>query len=176
MIEDLSRWRELRRIGTTANCYLIWDEITREAALFDSPPDPESIFKMIEAEAVQLRHVFLTHEQSIELLPVHFPKFLLHTSAKNAPPQHRNRANDFIHLGNLRITNRTLMDDKVVYIVGNWPEDAPHVVIIGDTAGIPREIVQEKILTLPAETLLCPRHGPFTRVARLAGDPASQGR
>src|SRR5271169_2773712 len=37
---DLSVWRELRCIGTTAsgtavNCYLIWDEVTREAAVFD---------------------------------------------------------------------------------------------------------------------------------------------
>jgi hypothetical protein len=27
-----------------------------------------------------------------------FPKILLHTDSKNAPPQHKNRRNDFIHL------------------------------------------------------------------------------
>src|SRR5262245_48228343 len=39
--KDLTRWRELRRIGTSANgitvnCYLVWDEVSREAALFDT--------------------------------------------------------------------------------------------------------------------------------------------
>src|SRR4051812_47207638 len=39
--KDLSQWCELRRITTTAegitvNCYLIWDEVSREAALFDT--------------------------------------------------------------------------------------------------------------------------------------------
>src|SRR2546422_10904520 len=38
---DLSRWREIRPItttqeGITVNCYLVWDEVTREAALFDT--------------------------------------------------------------------------------------------------------------------------------------------
>ena len=39
--KDLSAWRELRCITTTAggmavNCYLVWDEVSREAALFDT--------------------------------------------------------------------------------------------------------------------------------------------
>src|SRR5262245_58586982 len=36
---DGGRWREVRQIETaqrlTVNCYLVWDEATREAALFD---------------------------------------------------------------------------------------------------------------------------------------------
>jgi hypothetical protein len=174
MTEDLSHWRELRSISAGVNCYLVWDEISREGALFDTSSDNEAIFKMIDGEGVQLRHVFLTHEQSIEPLRARFPKLLLHTNSKNAPPQHRNRANDFIHLGNLRITNRGLIDDKVAYVVGNWPEDAPHVIMAGDLAGVSGEIVREKILTLPAESLVCPRHGMITTVARLAADRGTQ--
>src|SRR5687768_626970 len=42
---DASAWRELRPISTTGsgmsvNCYLAWDEVTREAALFDTGFDP----------------------------------------------------------------------------------------------------------------------------------------
>src|ERR1051325_3937458 len=38
---DLATWRELRSIttsggGMSVNCYLIWDEVSREAALFDT--------------------------------------------------------------------------------------------------------------------------------------------
>ena len=47
----------------------------------------------------------------------------------------RNRANDFIHLGSLRITHRDTpghAEDGTTYVVGTWPEDAPHVAIVGD--------------------------------------------
>ena len=169
MTEDLSRWRELRRISAS---YLVWDEITREGALFDVS-DVDAISKMIEGESIQLRHVFLTHEHSVEALRARFPKFLLHTNAKNAPPQHRNRQNDFIHLGSLRITNRGLLDDKVAYVIGNWPEDAPHVAIVGELEGVPKEIVREKILSLPADSLICPSKAAITTVAQLTGDLSS---
>ena len=165
MTDDLSQWRELRRIGGS---YLVWDEITREAALFDSSGGVDPIYKIIESESLQLRHVFLTHEQSVEPLRARFPKFLLHTNSKSAPPQHRNRPNDFIHLGSLRITNRGLLDDKVAYIIGNWPEDAPHVAIVGDIEGISKDIVREKILSLPPETLICTTNSPITTVGQLA--------
>jgi glyoxylase-like metal-dependent hydrolase (beta-lactamase superfamily II) len=61
--------------------------------------------------------------------------------------------------------------------VGNWPEDAPHAAVVGDTlfAGslatgfesepLLRESVRTQILSLPPETLLCPGHGPLTTVA-----------
>ncbi len=39
--KDTSRWREFRMISTEqggmiVNCYLVWDEVSREAALFDT--------------------------------------------------------------------------------------------------------------------------------------------
>src|SRR6185437_3013152 len=38
-LKDLSPWREFRQISTTqgsteVHCYLVWDEVTREAAVF----------------------------------------------------------------------------------------------------------------------------------------------
>jgi glyoxylase-like metal-dependent hydrolase (beta-lactamase superfamily II) len=104
----------------------------------------------------------------------------LHTDARGTPPQHRNRRNDFIMLGSLRITNRETpghAEDGVTYIIGTWPDDAPHVAIVGDAifAGsigrgnqswdLARQKVREQIFTLPAETLICPGHGPLTTVA-----------
>jgi glyoxylase-like metal-dependent hydrolase (beta-lactamase superfamily II) len=188
--KDLSTWRELRRITTaqndiTVHCYLAWDEGSREAALFDTGWDAAPILSLISAEGLQLKHLFLTHthEDHIAAMgPIRekFPTLRLHTNAKSAPPQHRNRANDFIQLGSLRITNRDTpghAEDGVIYVVGNWPEDAPHVAMIGDTlfAGSMatgfistdqlRQSVREKIFTLPADTLLCPGHGPLTSVA-----------
>lgn len=188
--KDLGRWRELRvittaRDGMAVNAYLAWDEVTREAALFDTGWEAEPIIEIIACERLQLRYLFLTHthEDHVIALPElvrHFPKALLRQSTKTALPQHRNRANDCLQLGSLRITNRETpghADDGVIYLIGNWPEDAPHAAIIGDTifAGTMANGfiswpsleagVRQNILTLPDATLLCPGHGPLTTVA-----------
>ena len=188
---DIGSWRELRiisttRDGNTVNCYLVWDEVTREAALFDTGWEAAPILELVQANELQLKHLFLshTHEDHIAAmgdLRERFPKLHLHTNSKNAPPQHRNRANDCLHLGSLRISNRETpghAEDGVIYLIGNWPEDAPHVAVVGDTifAGsiatgfqswaMLLEKVRSQILSLPDETLLCPGHGPLTTVAQ----------
>ena len=188
--KDLSPWRELRPITTTAqgitvNCYLIWDEVSREAALFDTGWDAEPILKLLTDNQLQLRHLFITHthEDHIAALGAirqQLPKVRIHSSSKNAPVDQRNRANDFIHLGSLRLTNRATpghAEDGTTYVVGTWAEDAPHVAIVGDAifAGsigrgnqswdLARQKVREQIFSLPPETLICPGHGPLTTVA-----------
>ena len=186
---DLGPWRELRVITTArdyaVNSYLVWDEVSREAALFDTGWDAQPVFDLVAENDLQLKHLLLTHTHEdhvagLAAVRERFPKIHLHTNAKSAPPQHRNRANDFIHLGSLRITNREApghAEDGVIYIVGNWPEDAPHVAIIGDTIfagslatgfiswdGL-KQKVREQIFSLPPDTLLAPGHGPLTTVA-----------
>src|SRR6266446_404573 len=188
--KDLSKWPELRPLATaaegiTVNCYLVWDEISREAALFDTGWDATPALELILDNKLQLRHLFITHSHPDHIAGVSavrekFPKVRVHSSSKNAPVDQRNRANDFVHLGSLRITHRDTpghAEDGVTYIVGGWPEDAPHVAIVGDAifAGsigrgnqywdIAKQKVREQILTLPPETLICPGHGPLTTVA-----------
>ena len=188
--KNLSAWRELRCITTTAggmavNCYLVWDEVSREAALFDTGWDAEPVLDLIAQNQLQLRHVFITHghEDHVAALGAirgRFPKVRLHSNEPHAPVDQRNRPNDFIHLGSLRITHRDTPGhavDGATYIIGTWPEDASHVAIVGDAlfAGsigrgnqswdLARQKVREQILTLPPETLLCPGHGPLTTVA-----------
>jgi len=187
---DLSLWRELRvittsREGLSVHCYLVWDEVSREGALFDTGWDAAPIFEVIEQNSVALKHLFLTHTHDDHMaamgpLREKFPQLRIHTNSKNVPPQHRNRANDCISLGSLRITNRDTpghAEDGVTYIIGNWPEDAPHVAVVGDTlfAGtiatphqspaLLKEKIREQILTLPPDTLLCPGHGSVSTVA-----------
>lgn len=186
---DWSQWREIRRIvtgegGFTVNCYVVWDEVTREAALFDTGLAEGPVLELLDAEQLELRHIFITHSHydHVEALgPIRqrFPKAKVHTSSKQAPIDQRNRASDFIHLGSLRITNRDTpghADDGVTYVIGNWPDDAPSVAVVGDAifagsmgkAGpqmaLAREKVESQILSLPMETLLCPGHGPVTTV------------
>jgi glyoxylase-like metal-dependent hydrolase (beta-lactamase superfamily II) len=188
---NLEDWRELRRVttrehGMDVHCYLVWDEVTREAALFDTGWTAAPALALVHEEQLNLTHLFLTHSHpdhlgGLEEVRGQFPKVRLHTDSSSAPPQHKNRRNDCIHLGSLRITNRLTpghAEDGVTYLVGNWPEDAPHVAIVGDAlfAGSmggatgqfeeARRHIREQILSLPPQTLLCPGHGPFTTVAQ----------
>jgi glyoxylase-like metal-dependent hydrolase (beta-lactamase superfamily II) len=187
--KDLSAWREFRVIqteqgGTSVNSYLVWDEVSREAALFDTGWVADPAIALIEENQLQLRHIFLTHTHEDHIaglvkLREKYPKAHVHTNSKSAPPQQRNRANDFTHLGSLRITNRETpghAEDGVTYIIGNWPEDAVHVAIVGDTifAGsmgtgvqswdLAKQKIREQIFSLPPETLLGPGHGPLTTI------------
>src|SRR5262249_16937346 len=64
--KDLKLWRKLRPIpttsqNTTVNCYLIWDEVSREAALFDTGWEAKPILDLIEENQLALRHIFITH-------------------------------------------------------------------------------------------------------------------
>lgn len=188
--KDLSVWRELRVFTTanddlTVNCYLVWDEVTRDAALFDTGLDARPVLDCIAENNLQLRHIFITHSHwdHVEALPKlreAWPKARVHSGSKNAPVDQRNKFNEIIHLGGLRVTHRETpghAEDGVTYLIGNWQEDGPHVAIVGDTifAGsmgrgndswdLARQKVREQILSLPAETLLCPGHGPLTTVA-----------
>ena len=187
--KDLGVWRELRCITTDAgmavNAYLVWDEVSREAALFDTGWHAQPVKELVNENQLQLRHVFITHSHEDHIaalgdIRTAFPKARLHSSSKSAPVDQRNRANDFIHLGSLRITNRDTpghAEDGMTYVIGTWPEDAPHVAIVGDAifAGsigrgnqswdLARQKVREQIFSLPDETLLCPGHGPLTTVA-----------
>jgi glyoxylase-like metal-dependent hydrolase (beta-lactamase superfamily II) len=188
--KDLSAWRELRVFtsageGLTVNCFLAWDEVTRDAALFDTGLDAQPILDCLAENNLQLRHVFITHshwDHVAALPPIRaaWPKVRLHSGSKNAPVDQRNKNSEIVHLGSLRVTHRETPGhaaDGVTYLVGNWEDDAPHVAMVGDAifAGsmgngngqweLARQKVREQILSLPPGTLICPGHGPLTTVA-----------
>ena len=188
--KDLSAWRELRVFtsageGLTVNCYLVWDEATRDAALFDTGLDAQPILASLTENQLQLRHIFITHSHwdHVEALPKirqAWPIAQVHSGSRTAPVEQRNRPDDIARLGGLRVTHRETpghAEDGVTYLIGNWPKDAPPVAVVGDAifAGsigrgnqswdMARQKVREQILTLPPEALLCPGHGPLTTVA-----------
>jgi glyoxylase-like metal-dependent hydrolase (beta-lactamase superfamily II) len=193
----LDQWRELRLISTTeegyaVNNYLIWDEVTREAALFDTGFDAAPSIRCLEENQLVLRYIFITHSHGDHVaglphLRERFPKARLRSGAASAPPEQRNRANDCLQLGSLRVMNRATPGhaaDGVSYVIGNWPDDAPHVIVVGDAlfagsmgkaggaAASARQHIREQILSLPPTTLICPGHGPLTTVAEeLANNP-----
>lgn len=189
--KDLSIWREIRVIttngddGLSVNCYLVWDEVTREAALFDTGLDAKPVLDIISSEQLQLKYIFITHSHwdHVEALPKireAWPKVRIRSSSKNAPVDQRNKNAEIVHLGGLRVTHRETpghAEDGVTYMIGNWQEDAPYLAVVGDAifAGsmgngngawdLAKQKVREQILSLPTETLICPGHGPLTTVA-----------
>lgn len=186
---DLTDWRELRILTTSGggwpvNNYLVWDEATRDAALFDTGYDAAEAIELIDREDLQLRYLFITHSHEDHVaatnqVKTRFPKVRIRTDSGSAPVAHRNRRGECVQLGSLRITNRPTpghAEDGVTYVIGNWPEDAPHAAIVGDAifagsmgraaghASLARDKVREQIFSLPDPTLICPGHGPLTSV------------
>src|SRR5216683_2066743 len=93
--KDLHKWPEFRPLATaaegiTVNCYLVWDEISREAALFDTGWEAQPILDVLSENQLQLRHLFITHTHQDHVAALgavrqQFPKARLHSNAKNAP-------------------------------------------------------------------------------------------
>jgi hydroxyacylglutathione hydrolase len=187
--QDLSRWRELRQVttseGMAVNCYLVWDPATREAALFDTGWDAQPVFELIDANQLQLKHVFITHthHDHIAALPDlqrRLPGVEIHSSSPHRPAGSGDRAQAGIAVGSLRVTARPTpghTGDGTSYVVEGWGGGAPPVVVVGDAlfAGSmgrvsaplfesARRAVGERILSLAADTLVCPGHGPLTTV------------
>lgn len=188
--KDLSQWHKIRSFTTTGesfsvNCYLVWDEATRDAALFDTGLDAQPILDCLAAEKLSLRHIFITHSHydHVEALPKlrqAFPAAQVHSSSAKAPVNQRNKTGEAVSLGSLHIAHRETpghAEDGVTYIIENWPQDMPPVAIVGDTifAGsmgngngawdLAKQKVRAEILSLPPKTLICPGHGPLTTVA-----------
>lgn len=188
--KDLSQWREFRVFttsgeGITVNAYLVWDAVTRDAAAFDTGWDAKPILKTIAENKLQLQHLFITHSHhdhvaAIEEIRKAFPKVKLHSGSKHAPLDQRNKPDEIVQLGGLRVTHRDSpghAEDGVTYVVGNWPENAPQVAVVGDAifaasmGGAPmhgplaKQKIRQQILTLPPDALICPGHGPLTTVA-----------
>lgn len=186
---DLNQWRKLQQFtsageGLTVNCFLVWDEATREAGLFDTGFDADAVLQAIHAEKLQLRHIFITHshQDHIHALgpirAVH-PAAEVHSNSKRAPVRQRLGPGAAFQLGSLRVGYRETPGhaaDGVIYLINGWAGATPGVAVVGDTifAGsmgrgndsweLARAKVREHILGLADETLLCPGHGPLTTV------------
>lgn len=182
-VQDLSRWKHLRVITTiqrwnSVNAFMVWDAKSREAALFDTGWEADPVQQVIAAERLELKYILITHTHDDHVaaqkpLCKAFPgaKLLSGAQAVGALP---------LNLGGLKITGLETPGharDGMIYVVEGWPGGAPKAAFIGDTifAGSMalgfvswqtlKKRVLENIFSLPAETLLCPGHGPLTTLA-----------
>lgn len=164
----------------TVNSYLIWDVKTRHAAAFDTGADARPMLDTIAGEGLLLRSIFLTHTHEDHIADL---DRLAGTGAEvwasELEPSDRPGARTFqenahFHLGEISI--KTLFTwghspGMTTYFINglSWP-----LAIVGDslfagsTGGSRNHFElqlrhnQQKILKLPADTVLACGHGPLT--------------
>ncbi|HEU5078573.1 MAG TPA: MBL fold metallo-hydrolase [Opitutaceae bacterium] len=168
----------------TVNSYVIWDERTKHAAVFDTGGTAEPILSLIESEKLRVRYIFLTHthEDHIADLPrlIKETKSEVWTSELETLPDTKTfPENSFFHIGPFAIktlfTNGHSPGGTTYYITGlSYP-----LAIVGDSlfscsmGGAPAAVYQQaiennrkKILPLPMDTVLACGHGPISTVAQ----------
>jgi hydroxyacylglutathione hydrolase len=164
----------------TVNSYLVWDAKTRLAAAFDTGTDARGMLDTISSEGLTLRNIFLTHTHPDHIADIHR---LAATGAQiwasELEPLGRLGAQTFqenahFHLGELAIKTLFTWGHSsgmtTFFVTGlAWP-----LAIVGDAlfAGsmggssthfdMQLRNNQQKILKLPADTVLACGHGPLT--------------
>lgn len=170
--------------GMGVNAYLLWDPATREAAVFDTGADCQSLLDLVQTENLRVTHILITHthEDHVAALDALVAATRAPVWSSDREPLDRPGArtfaeNAYFHLG--RIAIKTLLTwghspglttfyatglTHPVAVVG----DALFAGSIGGSAEHfedQRRNDREKILTLPRETVLACGHGPLTTVA-----------
>ena len=187
---DLSRWPGLRKIITeqdfAVNAYLAWDTETKQCAIFDTGWNADSLIAAIKDKGLKPTDFFITHSHRDHVADMtrvrkEFPGLHLHADMDGTPEASRNKRDEIIKVGSLRISNHQTTGhaaDGVTYVIDGWPNNAPKVAIVGDAifAGSmgrgyisPEEAkrtAREEILSLPDDTLICAGHGPLTTVGQ----------
>jgi hydroxyacylglutathione hydrolase len=170
----------------TVNSYVIWDERSRHAAVFDTGATAEGILELVSSEKLRVRSIFLTHTHEDHIADL--TRLAADTGAEVwssalEPVDHPNaktfQENAFFHIGPLAI--KTLLTfghspgGTTYYITGlSYP-----LAIVGDSlfscsmGGAPADRYLEalhnnkkKVLTLPSDTVLACGHGPLSTVAQ----------
>ncbi len=169
----------------TVNSYVIWDERSRHAAVFDTGATCEPILHLIENERLSVRSVFLTHAHPDHIADL--PRLVEATGAdvwvsEREPCDHPGaktfKEGAFFHVGPLAI--------KTLATFGHSPGGTTYFVtglsfplaVVGDSlfassmggAPTPKDYAdaltnnRRKLLTLYADTVFACGHGPLTTV------------
>lgn len=168
----------------TVNSYLVWDSRSKLAAAFDTGADCTGMLDTITGESLRVRYIFLTHTHDdhiadLDRLAAALPDAEIWAHELEPAPHARGKTfaeNAHFHLGEL--TFKTLLTSghsagqTTFYITGL----SRPLAIVGDSlfaSSIGGGAVSfddqyrndiEKILRLPADTVLACGHGPLTTV------------
>lgn len=171
----------------TVNSYIVWDERTRHAAIFDPGASGEKLLEIVSSEKLNLRSIFLTHTHDDHIADL--AKVADATKAEvwaserepvDFPGAKVFKEGAFFHLGPFAIktlpTSGHSPGGITYFITGlSYP-----LAIVGDSifaasmGGAPTSAAYSEaltnnrrhILTLYADTVLACGHGPLTTVAQ----------
>jgi glyoxylase-like metal-dependent hydrolase (beta-lactamase superfamily II) len=169
----------------TVNNYLVWDARSRFAAVFDTGANADSLIATIQAEDLDVRHIFITHthDDHIAALPdlaAACPRAEV-WSGEREPVAHPGARvfaeNAHFHVGELAIKTLFTWGHSpgmtTFFITGlSWP-----IAVVGDSlfscsmGGSATAYADQlrndndKIFTLPRNTVIAPGHGPLTTLA-----------
>ena len=187
---DLSQWQNLSMLTTSegfdVNSFVAWDPDSKEAAIFDTGWFAESIFALADSEGLNMRHLFITHMHgdhvaALAQIRKRWPTIMVYSNNDAAPEKNRIREGESVKLGCMEVRARFTPGhavDGVTYVVDLWRGSAPPVAMVGDaifagsmgkdfsTPELAQVKVQEQILSLPGDALICPGHGPVTTVSQ----------
>jgi glyoxylase-like metal-dependent hydrolase (beta-lactamase superfamily II) len=169
----------------TVNSYVIWDGRSRDAAIFDTGADATDLLALVSAERLRVNHVFLTHahdDHVAALEPIVAATKAQVWISENEPfsfPGIKTfKENVHFHIGSLAIkaigTPGHSPGQTTFYVTGlSWP-----VAFVGDSlfaASMGGSVEhyqlqhtndEQKILSLPKDTVIAPGHGPLTTVGQ----------
>lgn len=165
----------------TVNAYLLWDRVSREAAIFDTGADCSRLLKFLQNNRLILKSIFLTHTHGDHVFDLDrlqektgAPAFV--SDREPLPGAESFHAGSEFGVGSLRIETRLTWGHSpggITYVISGL---AKPVAIVGDAlfAGSmgggkvsyddALRTNREEILSLPEETVICPGHGPMTTV------------
>jgi hydroxyacylglutathione hydrolase len=179
-LEGLSQFNS-ELLDMTVNAYVVFDPESRQAAVFDTGADATELLDFVRAQRLQVKRVFVTHTHEDHVAAL--DEIVKDTGAPvGSPADERLPRAEPVREGAQftigRLTVRALLTNGhsaggTTYVIEGL---ATPVAVVGDSlfagsmGGAPNQYEQalrnneEKILALPAATVLCPGHGPLTTV------------
>jgi hydroxyacylglutathione hydrolase len=169
----------------TVNSYVIWDERSRHAAVFDTGGSSQPMLDLIQGENLRVQYIFLTHTHIDHIADL--PRLAAETKGEvwaserepaDFPGAKTFAENAFFHVGPFSIKTLSTWGHSqggTTYFINglSYP-----LAITGDSifaASMGGAMVsyqaafdnnRHKVLTLPADTVLACGHGPITTVVQ----------
>lgn len=166
----------------TVNNFLVYDQLTQKAAVFDTGADITEMVKFCLANRLKIKFIFLTHTHTDHIAELEKLKQKSGAPAyvcelEEYPSAEPFKAGKVFDFGNLDIETRLTSGHAkggITYVIQGLQKP---VAIVGDAlfccsmgGGMVSYVDalrtnRQQIFTLPDDTVLCPGHGPLTTVA-----------